>query len=81
MQLKQRLLWISLVQILIIQSAFNQNPAQWRGEYRNGSYDEGELLKKWPEKGPKLNWAAEGVGSGWGSPSVANNIGNCLGGN
>lgn len=44
--------------------------AQWRGSERMGTYDEKNLLKKWPEKGPVLLWSYYGVGNGYGSPVI-----------
>ncbi|MBW6536939.1 MAG: PQQ-binding-like beta-propeller repeat protein [Mariniphaga sp.] len=43
---------------------------QWRGENRTGVYSETNLLKEWPENGPKELWFAEGLGNGYGSPTV-----------
>lgn len=41
---------------------------QFRGEDRNGIYAESNLLKEWPEDGPKELWAIETVGNGFCSP-------------
>ena len=46
---------------------------QWRGENRNGVYNETGLLKEWPEGGPQLLWKFEGLGEGHTSVAVANN--------
>jgi outer membrane protein assembly factor BamB len=43
----------------------------WRGPGRDGVSEETGLLKKWPEDGPKLLWKVKGLGSGYGTPSVA----------
>src|SRR5262249_51101000 len=43
----------------------------WRGPARDGLSEETGLLQKWPEDGPKLLWTAKGLGSGYGTPSVA----------
>jgi outer membrane protein assembly factor BamB len=43
---------------------------QWRGDNRTGVYPETKLLKEWPENGPKELWFAEGLGNGYGSPTV-----------
>jgi outer membrane protein assembly factor BamB len=32
------------------------------------------LLKKWPEKGPPLLWTAQGIGEGYGCPSIAEGL-------
>ena len=43
---------------------------QWRGENRDGKYQEKDLLKAWPEEGPELLWFNEDLGSGYGSPII-----------
>lgn len=56
---------------LSIVSALNgQSAAQWRGDHRDGIYQEKGLLKTWPAEGPRLLWQAENLGNGYGSPSV-----------
>ena len=42
----------------------------WRGPDRTGLSTETGLLKEWPEDGPKLVWKIEGLGHGYGSPSI-----------
>jgi outer membrane protein assembly factor BamB len=49
-----------------------QKNSQWRGENRNGMYNEAGLLKVWPEGGPQLLWAYEGLGEGYTSVAIAN---------
>jgi len=49
-----------------------QKKSQWRGENRNGIYNETGLLKEWPANGPQLLWKYEGLGSGHTSASIAN---------
>ena len=43
---------------------------QWRGPNRDGKSPETGLLQEWPEGGPPLAWAVEGLGSGFSSLSV-----------
>ena len=45
---------------------------QWRGENRNGVYNETGLLKEWPSNGPRLIWKHEGLGEGHTSVALAN---------
>ena len=45
---------------------------QWRGEHRNGVYDEKGLMKSWPEEGPAELWSTEILGNGYGSPVITN---------
>jgi len=44
---------------------------QWRGPERNGSSQEKNLLKSWPDGGPELLWSKEELGSGFSSVSIA----------
>ncbi|SEH05383.1 outer membrane protein assembly factor BamB family protein [Candidatus Venteria ishoeyi] len=46
---------------------------QWRGENRDGKYQEKDLLKSWPEEGPDLLWFNEELGAGYGSPIITDN--------
>ncbi|WP_372932824.1 outer membrane protein assembly factor BamB family protein [Mariniphaga sediminis] len=46
---------------------------QWRGEGRKGVFDGENLLTVWPENGPEEVWFAEGVGNGYGSPTITDN--------
>lgn len=43
---------------------------QWRGENRLGIFPEENLLKDWPENGPEEIWFLDGIGSGYGSPTI-----------
>ena len=44
--------------------------AQWRGDNRDGKYNESGLLKSWPENGPELVWFNDSIGNGYGSPVI-----------
>lgn len=43
---------------------------QFRGENRDGTFQETNLLKQWPADGPTLLWSYDGIGNGFGSPTV-----------
>ncbi len=43
---------------------------QFRGPNRDGRFVEQGLLKAWPEKGPSVAWAVNGIGKGFSSASV-----------
>ena len=49
-----------------------QKNSQWRGENRDGIYQEKDLLKAWPANGPQLLWKYEGLGAGYTSAAIAN---------
>jgi len=48
-----------------------QKNTQWRGENRDGVYNETGLLKEWPSGGPELLWSFEGLGDGYTSVAIA----------
>ena len=45
----------------------------WRGPDRTGVYNETNLLKEWPEKGPELLWEIDGIGTGFSSVTISEN--------
>jgi outer membrane protein assembly factor BamB len=51
-----------------------QNISQWRGPNRDGIFENEQLLKTWPDKGPDLLWFNDNVGDGYGSPSVNSGV-------
>ncbi|RLD61015.1 MAG: hypothetical protein DRI95_14705, partial [Bacteroidetes bacterium] len=63
------------ISIFLIFSSFiyAQEASQWRGENRDGIYNETGLLKKWPTSGPKLLWHYDKLGDGHASASVTKN--------
>lgn len=62
---------ISFCLIILSISGYSQT-AQWRGENRDGHFNETGLLKSWPEEGPELLVAVEGMGRGFSMPVVDN---------
>ena len=59
------------IAILILSSCTKTTELnQWRGVNRDGVYNETNLLKEWPKEGPELLWEYEGIGNGYGSPTV-----------
>jgi outer membrane protein assembly factor BamB len=58
--------------IIFSNQSFCQKVNQWRGDNRDGIYNESNLLKEWPENGPKLLWANETIGAGFAAPVVTN---------
>lgn len=44
---------------------------QWRGPYRDGIAREGNLLKQWPEGGPRVLWEVNFLGRGYSAPVIA----------
>lgn len=48
----------------------NEKISEWRGPNRTGIYEDKNLLSHWPVNGPKLLWVYNGIGNGYGSPSI-----------
>ncbi|MFC2121261.1 PQQ-binding-like beta-propeller repeat protein [Bacteroidota bacterium] len=65
---------LTLLITLSINSVFSQKIVQWRGENRDGIYNETGLLKEWPGNGPELLWSSENIPKGFSSPAVTNNM-------
>ncbi len=60
------------VVVVVLMAAF-VNPIkiyQFRGDNRDGVYNETNLLEKWDSTGLKLLWKNQSVGNGYGSPVV-----------
>jgi outer membrane protein assembly factor BamB len=57
--------------IVVASAAAADSWPQWRGPNRDGRSAETGLLQAWPEGGPPLIWAAEGIGGGFSSVSLA----------
>lgn len=43
---------------------------EWRGPNRSGIYNDTNLLKEWPQNGPTELWSNDGIGNGYGSPTI-----------
>jgi outer membrane protein assembly factor BamB len=61
---------LSLLLLLPLTGAFSQ-PAQFRGENRDGVYNETGLLKSWPGGGPECTLTVEGIGKGFSSAVIS----------
>ncbi|NPD84346.1 PQQ-like beta-propeller repeat protein [Lentimicrobium sp. L6] len=71
--MKKTLLFVFIATILFSCSPEEKKQTvfeQWRGENRDGKYQEQDLLKTWPEEGPELLWFNEDLGEGYGSPII-----------
>jgi outer membrane protein assembly factor BamB len=60
--------------LFIFVLTLNAQPVQWRGPARDGHFPETGLLKSWPADGPELILEAEGIGKGFSSPVMVENI-------
>jgi len=62
-----------LITVLFFACAKKKEPvSEWRGPNRSGVYNETGLLTQWPAGGPKMLWAINSVGNGFGSPVLTN---------
>jgi outer membrane protein assembly factor BamB len=64
---------VSFVVALMLTASTTVLGADWpqfRGPNRDGESLEGNLLKVWPEDGPRLLWTMDGLGEGWSSAAV-----------
>ena len=71
--MKKNLLYLLIATILFSCSTKEEKQItfeQWRGENRDGKYQEQNLLKTWTEEGPELLWFNEDLGEGYGSPII-----------
>lgn len=66
----EKFLILSLIAIGINLNISSQDIAQWRGNNRDGIYNETGLLKKWPDAGPNLLWHFDDLGDGHSSAAV-----------
>ncbi|MBT3302720.1 MAG: PQQ-binding-like beta-propeller repeat protein [Bacteroidetes bacterium] len=64
----------TLLAILLTIQLSAQSNAQWRGDNRDGIYNESGLLKQWPENGPELLWQYDLLGAGHASAAVTEEI-------
>lgn len=67
-------LTLVLLSVLVSCSPSQEQIYQWRGENRSGIYPDTDLLKTWPEDGPKEIWMADSLGRGYGSPVFAGDL-------
>ena len=65
---------IIVVAVVMQISVQAQEIAQWRGANRDGKYNETNLLKEWPENGPKLLWHYDELGPGHASAAVTKDV-------
>ena len=60
--------------LLLFTFAANAQLVQWRGPDRDGKFPETGLLKEWPESGPERILEVEGIGKGYSSPILVDNM-------
>lgn len=66
-------LLLGLLLGLFIQSSFAQI-TQWRGPNRDGHFPDSTLLQSWPASGPEQILEIEGIGKGYSSPILVDDV-------
>jgi len=66
----------SIVCFFLVYSAhlFSQDLVEWQGPNRSGVYPDKGLLKVWPENGPQILLEMDGMGDGYSSPVIYNDV-------
>jgi outer membrane protein assembly factor BamB len=65
---------VSLAVLILFSFGGYSQEVQWRGPKRDGIYPDRNLLKVWPEMGPELVLKKEGLGEGWSTPVISEDI-------
>jgi outer membrane protein assembly factor BamB len=68
----RKITFITLAVLLVSCNQHAPKIDEWRGPNRSGNYNEHNLLKSWSAEEPKLIWETNGLGYGYGSPTVTN---------
>ena len=66
----QKTLSTLVILMLLCKISTAQETAQWRGENRDGNYNETGLMTVWPDGGPSLLWHFDELGDGHASAAV-----------
>jgi outer membrane protein assembly factor BamB len=74
MRYKGRWIGMWIMALLLTGTGLQAQDGQWRGPQRDGKYSDTGLLKSWPEAGPKLLVKKEGLGNGYSSPMVVDEM-------
>lgn len=64
---------LPFVLVLLCGFQSEKERSDWQGPNRDCIYPAKNLLKQWPENGPKMAWSFEGLGFGHSTVAVANN--------
>ncbi len=70
MNVKKIIMFLLFLFIICKSSLLAQVDSQWRGENRDGKYNNEKLLKSWPTNGPVLLTTLKGIANGYSSPAV-----------
>lgn len=73
MKIHLTFIFAAIIAFVSFTASFSQTFG-WRGPGQSGVYNETGLLKTWPEGGPSLIWETEGIGMGYSSPTVTNDL-------
>jgi len=74
MNIASKDIFLSLsIMILTVSSIVGQDHG-WRGPNRSGVYEESGLMKTWPREGRPLVWVVNGIGAGFSSATVVDDV-------
>lgn len=71
--MKKPVLILGLLFGAMVTFAVSQIDSRWRKPGWNGIYPGYRLMENWPERGPQIVWAFEGLGDEYSSPAVVSN--------
>jgi outer membrane protein assembly factor BamB len=72
--MKRSIKLTALIACLFIHQLINAQWPQWRGQFRDGTSSETNLLKTWPPYGPKLIWTSDTLGDGFSSAIIQDKV-------
>ena len=65
---------LTMIILFLFSVSASAQTAQWRGENRDGHFNETGLMQSWPEQGPELLFSVEELGRGFSMPVVDDGI-------
>ena len=74
MRYKGKWIGVWIMALFLTGTSLHAQDGQWRGPQRDGKYPDTGLLKSWPDGGPELLLKKEGLGNGYSSPMVVDEM-------
>jgi outer membrane protein assembly factor BamB len=74
MNIAQKDILLSIIIIMLTVDSSGGQAHGWRGPNRSGVYIESDLMKSWPIEGPPLVWEVSGIGTGFSSVTVVDDV-------
>lgn len=73
-RIRKQQIALCFLMALVSWTGMQAQDGQWRGPDRDGKYPDTDLMRSWPESGPELLLKKEGMGNGYSSPLVVDNM-------